>query len=113
MKAKDVPVTQKMLFGVRDELIERNNSLRDILTSKTSSLEGKFSSLDSKISSVESRLSAAIHETKAEVYRLAVLVEEQNAQNRIVLDGLTGLFGRQDRVEKRVDDLEKVLLKAK
>jgi uncharacterized protein (UPF0335 family) len=34
------------------------------------------------------------------------LIEEQNARNKVVLDGLTALMSRQDRVEQRVDDVE-------
>jgi hypothetical protein len=33
---------------------------------------------------------------KYNVARLAVLVEEQNARNKVVLDGLTSLFHSQD-----------------
>ena len=39
----------------------------------------------------------------AQIYELRALIEEQNARNAIVYDGLTNLFARQDRVEKRVD----------
>ena len=68
--------------------------------------------LGAEIGSVKSELQAvkaAIHDVKSEVHRLAILIEEQNARNKIVLEGLTGLFQRQDRIEKRTDEMEMTL----
>ncbi len=82
--AQDAFVTQKMLYSVRDELMAHT--------------DGKFH-----------EVKAEIHEVKADlakldksVHRVALLVEEQNNRNKIVLDGLTQLFARQDRVEKKL-----------
>ena len=63
----EVPVTQGMLYGVRDEL-----------KAEMRSVEGKISS---------------------QVHGLTILVEEQNAKNNVVLDGLTNIFHRQERLE--------------
>jgi hypothetical protein len=52
---------------------------------------------------------AAVHHVAAEVARVGVLVEEQNSRNQIVLEGLTGLAQRQDRVELRVTDVENLV----
>lgn len=77
----DVLVTQKMLYAVRDELKQ------DIAGSKIE---------------IKSEMEVALSGVKSEIHRLALLVEEQNARNKIVMDGLTELFYRQDRVEKLV-----------
>jgi hypothetical protein len=42
------------------------------------------------------------------MHQMQLLVEEQRAENRIVMDGLTNLFSRQERIEDRVDALEKI-----
>jgi hypothetical protein len=52
---------------------------------------------------------AAVHHLSAEVSRSLILNEEQNSRNRIVLEGLTGLAQRQDRLEVRMDDVEKTV----
>ena len=74
----DVPVTQKMLFGVRDEL-------KADLASVRSELKGE---IESNTLSLES----LIYKLTSEVHRLGVLIEEQNARNTIVLDGLASLY---------------------
>ncbi len=57
------------------------------------------------------RLDAAIHEMSAGMARIEVLVEEQNARNKIVLDGITALLSRQNQVEDRVDKVEDTVRK--
>lgn len=82
-RAQNVPVTQRMLYGVRDEL-------KSEMKAMDFRFEGKFHAL-----------SAQIHELHSQVHRIGILVEEQNAKNNIVLDGLTSLFERQERLENR------------
>jgi hypothetical protein len=77
-RAAQVFVTQKMLYSVKDEL--------------SSTIKGAEARLEGKIDSNFHQLSAQIHSIK-------ILVEEQNAKNNIVLDGLMNLFDRQDRIE--------------
>lgn len=67
--SKEIPATQKMLYGVRDEL-------------------------KADIRALEAQLTSQIH-------RLGILIEEQNARNRIVMDGLKILFQRQERLEEK------------
>ncbi len=38
------------------------------------------------------RMDAGFHEVKSELHRVALLVEDQNAKNRYVLDGYTQLY---------------------
>ena len=90
--ASDAFVTQKRLYSVRDEL--------------TSHADKKFHEVKSEFHGVKSE----IHELKAEVatlnkfvHRMGLLVEEQNNRNKIVLDGLTQLFEKQERLEKKVE----------
>ncbi len=75
-RPSQVPVTQGMLYGVRDEL-------------------------KAEVRSVEAKMSSQIH-------RLAVLMEEQNSKNNVVLDGLGNLFHRQ-RIEDEMIAHNKLL----
>jgi hypothetical protein len=101
-RSKDAWVTQSMLYATRDELKNEIKSLRHEMNSKFEELGGLVRSLSEHIKS-------RFHAQDAEIQRMLALYEEQNARNAIVFDGLTSLFGRQDRVEKRVDDVEKTM----
>lgn len=114
-RAENVAVTQKMLYGVRDELKSDINAMQsrfDGIDSKFESMESRFDGIDSRFVSMESRidgkiqttfhqLTEQIHQLHSQVHRIGILVEEQNAKNNIVLDGLTSLFERQERLENR------------
>lgn len=78
VKSTEVPVTQKMLYLVRDEL-------------KTD------------IKSLEFKMDSKFEKVSSEIHQLKILIEEQNARNIFV----TSLFHRQDRVEKRLDEVTK------
>lgn len=118
--AGDVFATQKMLYSVRDEVIAHTEK-------KFQQTEVRFHELKSEIHEVK----VVIHEVKSEIHgvkseihgvksevhglkaqisqldksmhRIALQVEEQNNRNKIVLDGLSQLFERQERIEKKVD----------
>jgi hypothetical protein len=96
MKSSEVPVTVKMLYSVRDEMNSKFLSLEHKLNShdkRFDAIDAKFSSLDERVKSSEQRLMAEIH-------KMVLIGEEQRNQNRMVMDLLTNLFERQDRVEK-------------
>jgi len=90
-RSKDVPVTTKMLFEVRDQLIDR-------MDAGFEKRDSQFHELKSEIHGVKSEVNGL----KSEVHRLAILIEEQNARNIIVLDGLSSLFHRQERIESKL-----------
>lgn len=146
----EVPVTQKMLHLVRDQLQERmlgtehrlraeiessagslrqelhstreslrqefhstTESLRQELHSTTESLRQELhstrDSLHKDMSEIKVNLetmSADVHDIRGEIHRLGGLMEEQNARNAVVMDGLRNLFGRQERIEDRMDGFE-------
>ena len=127
IRAGDVPVTQVMLYGVRDELIERGEAIKAELKTELrfeigsvrkefGSLRGEVGTLRGEVGSLRGEignLAGAVHKNAAETHRLAVLIEEQNARNIVVLNHLNVLFGRQERVEGVVNDMKEVLLRAK
>lgn len=97
--AGDAFATQNMLYSVRDELIAHTEK-------KFQETEMRFHEVKADIHEVK----AEIHDVKANiakldksVHKMALLMEEQNNRNKIVLDGLSQLFERQERVEKKLN----------
>lgn len=88
-KAADQPATRRMLAVVPSELKAFRSELKQ-------DIKGSEARLTSKITA----LSADMSELKASVHQSNLLVEEQNANNRIVLEGLQALWERQDRIEQ-------------
>lgn len=125
-RAKDLPATQGMLQLVRTELKADIRELRsetkagfqqmesrfNQIDAKFNQIDSRFSQMDSKFSQMDSRFSqmdSKFERVLSEVARIGVLVEEQNSNNRVVLEGLTGLWQRQERIEGRVGDVEKLV----
>ena len=100
-----VPVTRKMLYLVRDELKYDSGSLEKKMDAGFKEVDARFKEIDARFDRVDSELASI----RSEVTRIAILVEDQNAKNNIVLEGLSSLFHRQDRVEKRMDWHEDVI----
>jgi len=75
-KSEDQPATRRMLALVRDEL-------------------------KSDIRGLEQKLESNFHKLESGNARMQLLLEEQNANNRIVLEGLQTLWQRQERIEER------------
>jgi chromosome segregation ATPase len=112
-KADDVPVTRAMLGSVRAEVLERIDRAREEAKADARRLDGKIDDVKAEVQQVRTELKAEIHEVKAGMHaiqgqmaRIEFLVEEQNARNKVVLDGITALFSRQDQVEQRVSEVE-------
>ena len=102
-----------MLFEVRDELKESISGLRMEFKADFHGVKSEIHELRSEIHGMKSDIDGVkseLHGVKSELHRVALLVEEQNARNIFVLDGLTGLYGRQDRVESKTDAVEAALL---
>jgi hypothetical protein len=79
--AAEVPVTRAMLGEVRTELLER--------------IDARFHELE-----------ADIHDVKAGMARMTLLIEEQDTRNKVVLDGLVAVLARQERAEQRIGAVE-------
>jgi chromosome segregation ATPase len=125
-KTKDLPATQGIVHLVRNELKENIKGMRSEMNARFNEVDARFNQVDARFNQVDARFSghdarfksidarfdrvdAQLHDIRAEITRLAVIVEEQNHRNAIVLEGLSGLFNRQERVEKRTDEMEKVV----
>ena len=126
-RTKNLPATQGMLYETREELKSEMRGLQYQLNSlqqsmearfsqvdaKFSSMDSKFRSIDAKFSSIDSRFSsidAKLSKMDASLHEIKLLVEEQNARNIYVLDGLVSLFNRQERVEGEVAELKELVV---
>lgn len=81
-KSKDIYVKKEMLFEVRDEL-------------------------KADIKSLAGKVAHEFQGLKAEVHRIGLLVEEQNARNIFVLDGYQQIYHSQKDLSDRMGSLEK------
>lgn len=105
-KSDDQPATRKMLKLVRGELIQRMDAGFNRMEARFSSIDARFSSIDARFSSIEGKFSsidARFNNLEGSNARMELLLEEQTANNRIVLEGLQALWQRQDRLEARLD----------
>ena len=96
-KAADQPTTRKMLYLVRDEL---RGDLRQVHDELRAEIRSEIHSLDTKMEHRFGKMETSLA-------RMELKLEEQNANNRIVLEGLQMLWQRQERTEGRLDRLER------
>ena len=97
-KSYEVPATQGMLFEFREEMKMSMSSLNSKIDSLELKMDSRFKSMDSRFKSMDSRFDKIL----SEVHRIALMVEDQNARNKYVLDGYTSLNDRLEKVEKKV-----------
>jgi chromosome segregation ATPase len=102
--------------GVKAQLASEINGVKAEINGVKAEINGvkaEINGVKAEINGVKAQLDtmqAGLHEMKATVARICFLVEEQNARNRIVLDGLTAMIQRQDRQERRMDQVEETVL---
>lgn len=125
-RSRDLLVTQGMLYAVRDELRSEIKSSTLSLKSEFTGLKSEFTGLKSDFMGLKSeftglkaefgdlkstveKMAATVAQMDVKFYQMRALMEEQRAENMAVMDGFRVLFVRQDRVEKRVDEVEKTL----
>ncbi|MBI3294985.1 MAG: hypothetical protein HYZ71_09680 [Deltaproteobacteria bacterium] len=63
--------------------------------------------LKAEIRSLKKEMTAKIEAVLVGVHRTQALMEEQRGENRIVLDGLSTMLDRQDRLEGDVESLKR------
>ena len=125
--ADEVLVTVAMLAGVRNEVLHRIDEAREEGRADTNRLAAEMNRLDGKVDAVKAELKAELHEVKAELHevkaelhevkatvartdakmdRMLVLLEAQEARNKVVLDGYASVSSRLDQVEQRLTRVE-------
>ncbi len=106
---KDLPASQGMLQLVRKEVKIEIRELRSEMNGKFKQVDARFDEINGRFNEMDGKfhlMDAKFDQLSADVCRIGILMEEQNSRNQIVLEGLTGLFQRQDRQEQRMDHLE-------
>ena len=106
LKTKDLPATQRMLHLLESKL---TNEMKAGFKQIDAKFDVKIDQLSASINSGIKEVLAVVHRQAAQVDRMELLIEEQNSRNVVVLEGLTNLFTRQDRVETRMDDVQRTV----
>lgn len=92
VRTLQVPATAEMLYEMEGRLIHKMDSgfhqMRSEFDSKFGGMKSEFNGMKSEIGGMKSEISGM----KSELHRVALLVEEQNARNKYVLDGYTQLY---------------------
>ncbi len=105
-KNEDQFATRKIVFLVRGELTSEIRSQGQKMESGFKAVDARFDGLEARFSGIDSRfksMDSQFEELRGESFRMQVLFEEQNSNNRIVLEGLQALWQRQERIEKQLD----------
>src|SRR5581483_4655117 len=106
-----------------DKKVDQVDKKIDQLDKKIDQMGKKFDQVDKRLDEVDKRFDEVNKkfvwlrdEFKAEfeklysmIARIELLAEHQRNENKVVLDGLNGLYQRQDRVEQKVDSYDKIL----
>jgi hypothetical protein len=92
-KRRDLPATRHMLSLTRQEL-------KADLTAVRTEIKQMHFDMKQFETRIDLRLEKEFSEMRSMIHRQNVLIEDQNANNRIVLEGLQALWQRQDRMER-------------
>ena len=74
LRSEQIPATSAMLYEMEERLVHQ---------------------MDAGVSSLKAdshEMKADIHQIKSELHRVALLVEEQNARNKYVMDGYAQIY---------------------
>jgi len=137
LKSGEVPATMNVVHSVRDELNHKIDSVKTELHHKIDSVKTELNhkidsvktELNHKIDSVKTELNHKIDSVNADlsgkmdslntkmdtgfnhlsnqIHQIKILMEEQNARNRYVLDGYASLYERQERLEQEWKAIKK------
>ena len=91
-------MTRSMLHAVRDELRERIDHQ-----------SARIDETNARIDVLGHDLRGEIHALRAEIHGVRVLVEEQEARHRVVIEAVQGQTARIDRVEAGIEELRGTL----
>lgn len=99
VRSPQVPVTVAMLNEMEGRLSHKIDSVKSGLKAEIagvrSELKAEIAGVRSELSEVKSdlvELKSDMSGVKSELHRVALLVEEQNARNKFVLDGYAQLY---------------------
>lgn len=119
-KSGQIPATSKMLARTRAELKSNITTVRLEMRAGFKKLDARmdarFNAVDARFKQVDAKFDALIakmdkmaiqqSETNAKIERALAIYEEQDARNKFVLDGYSGLDFKLDKIKKRLCNLE-------
>ena len=125
-KSGDVFATKSMLDNFRDELksditsvnLEVKSVRSDVkaldkrIDARFNEVDARFDKVDARFNEVDSRfhkVDSKLEQVISGIHRVTALVEEQNAQNRYVLDGYASLYDSQENIKVRLQKIEEKL----
>ena len=117
LKSFELPVSQQMLYGVRDELKSDLASFRLEVRSEAKKVDARFDEVAGKFKNVDARFDEVVGKFKnvdarfdqvlsklevqsAQNHRMLTLLEEQEHRNKYVLDGHTSPNDRLEPLER-------------
>lgn len=95
VRSAQVPVTVDMLNEMEDRLSHKIDSGIQGVRSEIQGVKSEVHGLKAEVHGLKSEVhevKSEIHSLKSELHRVALLVEEQNARNKFVLDGYAQLY---------------------
>lgn len=106
-KSSEIPATQGQLDAVRGELKSDITSLGLRLDGVRSELKSDIASLGLRLDSFHSELKSDIASVLSAVHHVTAIVEEQNARNKLVIDGYKVVIDIQEDLRARTKRLER------
>jgi tetrahydromethanopterin S-methyltransferase subunit G len=100
VRSSEVPATKAMLDELEQKLTHEMASVKLEVKSVKSELTAKIGQVEAKVEQLDAKVESVL----AAVHRVGLLVEEQNARNKFVLDGYTSLNDRLEKVERKIDE---------
>ena len=100
-KSSELPATQKMLYGVRDELKSDISTLRNEMKAGFREIHAKFDSRFERLQASIDKQNAKLDRQDAKFHRMLTLYEEQEGRNKYVLDGYASIDDRLERLERK------------
>jgi len=100
-RSEDQPASRGMLSLVRDELKGEIQSLDRKMEARFQGVDARFHAFDAKLHELGAAFESRFQKLEAGNTRMLIRLEEQNANNRVVLEGLQALWQRQDRLAPR------------
>lgn len=85
VRSRDVPATASMLHECEDRLIYR-------MDAGFEKLRGEIHGIKSELKSDIQNIKSDVQSIRSEIHRIGLIVEEQNARNKFVMDGYAQIY---------------------
>jgi hypothetical protein len=108
-KVDDVPVTHLELNAIKRQI----SSVRLSMDKQFKSVDERFESLEAKMDSRFTFMNARFDQLQADIHKVLVTVEEQNARNKVVMDSQGFIQYKLEDLDTRVNKIEKSLTQIK